>query len=80
MGSVPRIEVDFNSFDSEYVALNKLCSVQDLAKLGIDLEEGMILDLYQPDPPFRLEARCVTHYDAKSSRWMARIMTEINRQ
>jgi hypothetical protein len=83
MKKVPKIQVDFNSFDGESVALYKRITIKDLMNLKIDLEEGMELELYELDPVDdnennQLTARGIAHYDTTISKWVAKLVTKVS--
>ncbi len=78
----PRIYVDFNANHGGQVSLTKLGSIKEIAKLGLQLHEGMDLEIYQPDPSDthpedELTATAVAHYDTRNREWTAVLSSEI---
>jgi hypothetical protein len=77
-----RILVDFNTNRGGEVSLMTLGSIKDIAKLGLQLHEGIALEIYQPDPSDthpedELTATAVAHYDARNREWTAVLKSEV---
>jgi len=66
----PLIYADFNNADSSgCLRLNCAGTREDLAKAGLQLQEGMQLIVYDEE----LEAEAQVHYSSEEQLWVARI-------
>lgn len=65
---MPRVFADFQNADAEgRIRLNCVGTIDDLARLGIRLNEGLELELYGED----LEAHGRVEYSASEGVWVA---------
>lgn len=75
----PRIYADFHNADPQgRVRLNCVGTQEDLSRLGIQLREGLLLDLYCDDAddrgnPDDLQVHGVVRYSPQESFWVAEI-------
>jgi hypothetical protein len=75
----PRIYADFNNLDDgNRLRLTCVGTSEDLARQGIELQEGLRLTFYMDDgddhgQPDDLLAEGVTHYDEESQCWVATV-------
>jgi hypothetical protein len=73
------VYADFQNLDdANRLRLTCAGTMQDLARQGIQLQEGLILTLYSDDAddqgqPDELRAEGVVHYDADEQYWVATI-------
>jgi hypothetical protein len=65
---VPRVFADFHNADSQgRLRLNCVGTVQDLARQGVRLREGLSLRLYSED----LEVEGIVRHSAEEGTWVA---------
>ncbi len=73
----PLIYADFNNADRRgRLRLNCIGTIQDLARQGIALREGLLLTLYDDE----LEAEGEAHFSAEEQVWVASIDWQAVRQ
>jgi hypothetical protein len=75
----PRVYADFQNLDdANRLRLTCAGTLQDLAKHGLQLHEGLVLTLYSDDAddhgrPDELRVEGVVHYDPDGQCWVATI-------
>lgn len=76
---LPKIYGDFHKLDDEgRIVLTTLGTVQDLARLGIQFSEGMLLTVYMDDADDEgnsddIMVDGVAHYSAGDKYWVAEV-------
>ena len=75
--SNPAIYADFNNADpGGCLRLNCIGTIQDLARLGVRLQEGLRVSLHDEE----MEAEGEVHYSGEERIWVAKIDWESIRQ
>jgi hypothetical protein len=75
----PRVYADFQNLDDDNrVKLTCVGTREDLARQGIELQEGLVLTLYSDDAddqgrPDELRVEGVVHYQADEQCWVAAV-------
>src|SRR5215813_4658459 len=75
----PKVEADFQNLDdANRLRLTCAGTLHDLARQGIQLQEGLVLTFYSDDAddqgqPDELRAEGVVHYDTDEQCWVATI-------
>jgi hypothetical protein len=75
----PRVYADFQNLDDDNrVKLTCVGTREDLARQGIELQEGLVLTLYSDDAddqgrPDELRVEGVVHYQAAEQCWVAEV-------